>query len=234
MRRVWLFFPLYLVQVHLPSFVLSEPFSTTRWAALPILKSATPPYCIGVIGLEVQLWAQLICVDSHHSLVRKISLSSSGTILQSILVSAQPKTSNSHLVIPCRITVSLCLCLLAGNPPIFWNPILKIFFSFFFMSSPKVSSDIFKSPCQLSPSPSFCCWPTSEGTTPGVLTRASSPRGAAGIHRLLGWVILSRGRRSWIGLRQWSLFQQRQNFCQRCFVNFLLGCLILRLLLHFR
>lgn len=80
-----------------------------------------------------------MCVASHHSLLLKYNLSCSEQSLQSVFISARPKISNLYFVIPLLISSSLSLFLLNVNPPIFWNPMHKIFLFFFFIKSPKVS-----------------------------------------------------------------------------------------------
>ena len=129
--RVWLSLPRYFVQHHLPSFRGSLPFSMTLCAALSILKMALPPHCRLSTGGVAVVELMLRCDDSHHSLVLEYNLSCSGTVLQSMFVSAMPNISKSRAVNPCLSSCSLKLSCCKGRPPIFKNPMRKIFFLFF-------------------------------------------------------------------------------------------------------
>jgi len=93
-------FPRTRLQHHLPSLAGSCPLSIIRWAALSKLKRAVPPNCHTVLGTEVVLWLRLICYESHQPLVLWNKRCSSGRSLQSKFVSANPKISNDHVVIP--------------------------------------------------------------------------------------------------------------------------------------
>jgi len=181
---VWFPLPWYLDQHQRPRLDSSQPFPITLWAALSIEKRADPPYCLVCLGSEFLLWAQLTCCCVHHSLVLVGNLSCSFTSLQSKLISAIPKTSKSHRVKPCLILSSFSLPLWVGNPPIFWNPTLRMFFSLTSIQSPKLPT--YKSPVCRSPRSSDALL-LSEDSSNGLLTLASDSWGVAGYFRL--WVV---------------------------------------------
>jgi hypothetical protein len=128
-RRVFLSFPRYSCQVHLPKPRGSSPH---RWyfnAAFPLLICAVPPYWRMVF---VKRFSCLLKANEdrtwlgfHHCLILSLNCRSALTLGQYKFVSDIPKTSKSRVVIHFLRLSSTGSSCFPVNPLKFWKPILS-------------------------------------------------------------------------------------------------------------